>query len=50
MSKSNVCKWHKRFRERREDVNDDEKQGTPVMKQTEKKSRKSGNLCNLTTS
>jgi hypothetical protein len=32
MSKSNVFKWHIRFREGREDVNDDERQGVPVMK------------------
>jgi transposase len=32
MSKSNVLKWHKRFREGREDVKDDERQGAPVTK------------------
>jgi transposase len=34
MSKSNVFKWHKRFREGREDVYDDERQGAPVRKRT----------------
>jgi hypothetical protein len=32
MSKSNVFKWHKHFREGSEDVNNDERQGAPVMK------------------
>jgi hypothetical protein len=36
MSKSNVFKWHKRFREGREDVNNDEKQSTPVTKRMDK--------------
>jgi hypothetical protein len=31
MSKCNVFKWHKHFREGREDVNDDERQGAPVI-------------------
>jgi hypothetical protein len=35
MSKSNVFKWHKRFREGREDVNDDERSGAPVTKRTD---------------
>jgi hypothetical protein len=43
MSKSNVFKWHKCFREGREDVNESVKQGEPM-----KMSEKSGNLCNLT--
>jgi hypothetical protein len=30
MSRSNVFKWHKSFRDGREDVNDDEGQGAPV--------------------
>jgi hypothetical protein len=30
MSKSNVFKWHKRFRQGGEDVNDDERQGAPI--------------------
>jgi hypothetical protein len=34
MSKSNVFKWHKHFREGR-DVNDNEGQGAPVTKQTD---------------
>jgi transposase len=33
LSKSSVFKWHKRFREGTEDVNDDERQGAPIMKQ-----------------
>jgi hypothetical protein len=32
MNKSNVFKWHKRFREGREDVNDGERQGAPITK------------------
>jgi hypothetical protein len=32
MGRSNVFKWHKRFREGREDVNDDERLAVPVMK------------------
>jgi hypothetical protein len=32
MGKSNVFKWHKRFREGSEDVNDDERQAAPVTK------------------
>jgi hypothetical protein len=32
MSKSNAFKWHKRFREGREDVNNDERQSAPVTK------------------
>jgi Mn-dependent DtxR family transcriptional regulator len=35
MSKSNVLKWHKRFKENG-DVNDDERQGAPVTKRTDK--------------
>jgi hypothetical protein len=33
MSKSNVFKWHKRFREGREYVNDNAKQDAPGTKQ-----------------
>jgi transposase len=36
MSKSYVCKWHRRFREGREDVNNDKRQGAPVMKRMDK--------------
>jgi transposase len=36
MGKSNVYKWHKRFREGWEDVNGDERQGAPVTKRTNK--------------
>jgi transposase len=32
MSKSSVFKWQKRFREGREDVNNDERQGAPITK------------------
>jgi hypothetical protein len=32
MSKSNVLKWHKHFREGREGVNDNERRGAPVTK------------------
>jgi hypothetical protein len=32
MSKSNAFKWHKRFREGRENVKDDERQRAPVTK------------------
>jgi hypothetical protein len=35
MSKSNVFNWYKRFRGGREDVNDDERRGAPVTKQTD---------------
>jgi transposase-like protein len=35
MNKSNVFKWHKRFREGAEYVNDKEKQDAPVTKQTD---------------
>jgi transposase len=35
MSNSNVFKWHKRIREGREDVNDDERQGAPLTKRTD---------------
>jgi hypothetical protein len=34
MIKSIVCIWHKGFREDREDVNDDERQGAPATKRT----------------
>jgi transposase len=32
MSKSSVFKWHKYFKEGTEDMNDDERQGAPIMK------------------
>jgi hypothetical protein len=32
VSKSNVFEWHERFREGREDLNGDERQGAPIMK------------------
>jgi hypothetical protein len=35
MSKSNVFNWHKRFREDREDMNNDGRQGAPVTKRRE---------------
>jgi hypothetical protein len=34
-SNNNVFVWYKRFREGREDVNDDERQGAPVTKRTD---------------
>jgi hypothetical protein len=42
VSKSNVFKWNKCFREGREDVNDDERQGAPVTKRTGKNVAKLG--------
>jgi hypothetical protein len=36
MSKSNVFKWRKHFREDRDDVTDDERQDALVMKQIDK--------------
>jgi hypothetical protein len=47
MSKSNVFKWHKRFREGSEDVNDDEGQGGPVTKRMERKCRESQGTCEI---
>jgi hypothetical protein len=44
MSKSNVFKWYKHFREGREDVNDDEKQGAPVTKGTDENVAKTREL------
>jgi hypothetical protein len=34
MSKSNVFKWHKRFRQGRDNVKEDERQGAPMTKRT----------------
>jgi ribosomal protein S25 len=34
LSKRNVFKWHKRFRKGREDANNEERQGAPIMTQT----------------
>jgi hypothetical protein len=48
MSNSNVLKWHKRFREGREDVKDNERQDAAVMKRTDKNNAKVRNLCDLT--
>jgi hypothetical protein len=31
MNQSNVFKWRKHFRKGREDVNDEERQGAPIM-------------------
>jgi hypothetical protein len=39
MSKNNVFKWHKRFREGREDVNGDERQGAFVTKRTDRENQ-----------
>jgi transposase len=36
VNKSNILKWHKHFREGREDVNKNEKQGAPITKQMAK--------------
>jgi hypothetical protein len=44
MSKSNC---HKLFRGGREDVNDDERQGVPVRKRTERKCRESQGTCEI---
>jgi hypothetical protein len=43
MSKRNVFKWYKRFREGREDLND-ERQGAPVMKRINENVMKIGEL------
>jgi hypothetical protein len=39
MSKSNVFKWHKRFREGRDDVND-ERRSIPITKRMNKNAAK----------
>jgi hypothetical protein len=35
MKKSSVCEWHKRFKEGREDVKDDERTGHPKTHRTD---------------
>jgi hypothetical protein len=44
MGKSNVFKWHKRFREGREDLND-ERQGAPAMKRMNEMLQKNQGTC-----
>jgi hypothetical protein len=44
VSKRNVFMWHKCFREGREDVNDDERQGAPITKQTGENVMKIGEI------
>jgi hypothetical protein len=45
MLKDNIFKWHKRFRESGEDVNDDKRHGALVRKRTERKYRENQVTC-----
>jgi hypothetical protein len=48
MSRSHVFKWHKHFREGREDVNDDERLAAPVVNTSKCENQGTYAICQVT--